>query len=235
MSSIFITTEVAGQVCGISNGFARYLVDAGLVGGAKKNGNRRQVPHNAALAIAALPAADLSAFTTPEIAVLRTAPAENPTEVVPQPLTRSSMGFDAALPVAVLLEALNRWWRCDPARVAAGAYLPVTVGSFCVAVLTGLDNAVPLWTGNDRRWYFPKARLLGHVLDLATAKVHHAAGLTAREQAAVTALLTRRHNSVSGGPIAYVATPAGQVASQQGALAPSPGRPVAVSASKSAT
>ena len=216
MADIFITTEVAGQVCAISNGFARYLVDAQLVGGAKKNGNRRQVPHNAALAIAALPPADLSAFTTPEIAVLRTAPAENPTDVgVPQRLKRSSMGFDATLKLADLLEALNRWWRCDPARVAAGAYLPVTVGSFCVAVLTGLDNAVPLGTGNDRRWYFPKARLLGHVLDLASAKVHHAAGLTAREQAAVTALLARRLNSVSGGPIAYVATPAGQVASQQ--------------------
>ena len=220
MSSIFITTEVAGQVCGISNWFARYLVDAGLVRGAKKSGNRRQVPYDAALAIAALPPADLSAFTTPEIAVLRTAPAEKPTDVgVPPALARSSMGFDAALKPADLLEALNRWWRSDPARVAAGAYLPVTVGSFGVAVLAGLDNAVPLGTGNDRRWHFPKARLLGHVLDLASANVHHAVGLTAQEKAAVTALLARRLDSVSGGPIAYVATPAGQVAGQQAALA----------------
>jgi hypothetical protein len=219
MPNVFITTEVAGQVCGISNWFARYLVDAGLVGGAKRNGNRRQVPYDAALAIAALPAADLSAFTTPEIAVLRTAPAENPTEVVPRALARSSMGFDAALKPADLLEALNRWWRCDPARVAAGEYLPVTVGTFCVAVLAGLDNAVSLWTGNDRRWHFPKARLLGHVSDLASVTVHHAPGLTAQEKAAATALLARRLEAESGGPIAYVATPAGQALGQQAALA----------------
>lgn len=60
-------------------------------------------------------------------------------------------------------------------------YLPVTVGSFCVAVLADLDAAVPLGTGNDCRWYFSKARLLGHVLDLASAKARHASGLTARE------------------------------------------------------
>lgn len=83
-------------------------------------------------------------------------------------------------------------------------YLPVTVGSFCVAVLTGLTGAIPYGVGTGLRQYFPNARLLGHAVDLANAKVHLAADLTAQEKAAVHALLARRLNSTSGGPIAYV-------------------------------
>jgi len=204
MADLFITAPVAAGVCGISTYFARDLIDAGLARGSKKNGNRRQVPYGVMLAIAALPAADLSVFATSEIAVLRVDPAEKPNEVVPPALVRGWSGFHASLAPAVLLEALNRWWRGDPARIATGAYLPVTVGGFCVAALTGLDGAIPRWSGNERRWHYPNARLLGHVLDLADAKVHLAADLTAKEKAAVDALLARRLDSISGGPIAYV-------------------------------
>lgn len=204
MTTPFITTSTAAEVCGISTEFARYLIDAGLTRGSKKNGNRRQVPYDVMLAIAALPAADLSVFAASEIAVLRVAPAEKPNEAVPPALVRGWAGFHASLAPAVLLEALNRWWRGDPARIAAGAYLPVTVGGFGVAVLTGLAGATPRWTGSERRWYFPNARLLGHVLDLADAKVRLAVGLTAQEKAVADALLARRLDSSSGGPIAYV-------------------------------
>jgi hypothetical protein len=204
MATIFITTQAAAGVCGISAKFARYLIDAGLAPGSKKNGNRRQMPYDVALAIAARPAADLSVFAAPEVAVLRVAPAENPNEPgMPAP-PRGWLGFRASLPSADLLNALNRWWRGDPARIAVGGYLPVTVGGFCVAVLSDLAGAVPSGTGNERRWYFPNARLLGHALDLADAKACLAAHLTPQEKAVVDALLARRLGSSSGGPIAYV-------------------------------
>jgi hypothetical protein len=104
-----------------------------------------------------------------------------------------------------LLEALNRWWRGDSGRISAGTYLPVTVGCFCVAVLAGLTTgAIPYGAGTDRRQYFPNARLLGHVVDLASAKVHFATGLSAQDKAAAHAVLAHRLDSTSGGPIAYV-------------------------------
>lgn len=202
----YLTTSVAADECGISIDYMRDLIDAGLVPGTKKNGNRRQAPYSAVQAIAALPAVDLSVFTAPEIAVLRVAQAEkpDPSEASWPAPVRSWLGFHASLAPPDLLEALNRWWRGDSGRISAGTYLPVTVGSFCVAVLAGLTGAIPYGAGTERRQYFPNARLLGHVVDLASAKVHFATGLSAQDKAAAHAVLARRLDSTSGGPIAYV-------------------------------
>ncbi|MFD5083422.1 DNA-binding protein [Kitasatospora sp. NPDC058406] len=176
------------------------LVATGVVPGVREQG-RQVFPLAALQQLQARPAADLSVLGTPEVAVLRSdAPAK-----VDEP-DREWIGFGAGLNEAQLLAALSGWWRCDPARVAAGGVLPVTVAGFVVAVLTGLAE----WEGDGTvgtagRFRFPKARMAGYLTDL-TAPVN-AADPTDPEDARLAALLLgTRLASVSGGPIAYVST-----------------------------
>ncbi|GAA1992786.1 DNA-binding protein [Kitasatospora viridis] len=172
----------------------------GVVPGVRETG-RQVFPLAALQRLQARPAADLSVLRTAEVAVLRSdAPAR-----VDEP-DREWIGFGTGLDEAQLLAALSGWWRCDPARVAAGGVLLVTVASFVVAVLTGLAGWESDGTaGTTGRYRFPKARLAGYLSDLtAPANV---VGRVGPEDARVAGLLLgTRLLSVSGGPIAYVPT-----------------------------
>ncbi|MCX4743918.1 DNA-binding protein [Kitasatospora sp. NBC_01287] len=176
------------------------LLATGVVPGVREQG-RQVFPLAALQALQARPIADLTVLGTPEVAVLRSdAPAK-----VDEP-DREWIGFGTALDQVQLLAALSGWWRCDPARVAAGGVLPVTVAGFVVAVLTGLaeweaDGTV----GTAARFRFPKARLAGYLTDLTAPA--NAADPTDPEEARLAGLLLgTRLASVSGGPIAYVTT-----------------------------
>jgi len=201
-----ISTQQAADAFGLSLPSVRYLVDAGLVPGATMSGNRRKVPYGAMAAIAARPAADLSVLGGGQVAVLRVAPAAEVDEVVPAAYARTWEGFHAGLAPHDLVCALQGWWRCDPAQVEQGAYMPVTLAGFCVAILTDLRDPVHLGAGAEHRWCFPHARLLGHVLDAANAGIRLAPRLTPRESSLAQAMLAGQLDSTAGGPIAYVAT-----------------------------
>ncbi|MFB8206023.1 DNA-binding protein [Kitasatospora purpeofusca] len=176
------------------------LLATGVVPGVREQG-RQVFPLAALQRLQARPAAVLSVFGTAEVAVLRS----DAPQRVDEP-DREWIGFGTGLDEAQLLAALSGWWRCDPARVAAGAVLPVTVAGFVVAVLTGLDEWEADGTaGTTGRYRFPRARLAGFLTDL-TAPVN-AVDPTDPEDARLAGLLLgTRLVSVSGGPIAYVPT-----------------------------
>ncbi|MFF4384586.1 DNA-binding protein [Kitasatospora sp. NPDC001547] len=195
-----MTTGQAGTALGCSIPTVKKLMATGVVPGVREQG-RQVFPLAALQALQARPAADLTALGAAEVAVLRSdAPAR-----VEEP-DRQWIGFGTALNEAQLLAALSGWWRCDPARVAAGGVLPVTVAGFVVAVLTGLaewesDGTV----GTTGRFRFPKARLAGYLRDL-TAPANAANPQDPEDARLAGLLLGTRLASVSGGPIAYVAT-----------------------------
>ncbi|GGV48056.1 hypothetical protein GCM10010495_77320 [Kitasatospora herbaricolor] len=172
----------------------------GVVPGVRDTG-RQVFPLAALQRLQTRPATDLTVLGAPEVAVLRS---DAPVRV--EEPGREWIGFGTGLDQAQLLAALSGWWRCDPARVAAGAVLPVTVASFVVAVLTGLteweaDGAV----GTAGRYRFTKARLAGYLTDL-TSPVNAADPADPQDARLAGLLLGTRLSSVSGGPIAYVTT-----------------------------
>ncbi|MFE7564187.1 DNA-binding protein [Kitasatospora sp. NPDC057500] len=197
---MFVTTGQVGTALGCSIPTVKKLLATGVVPGVREQG-RQVFPLAALQALQICPAADLTVLGVPEVAVLRSdAPAR-----VDEP-DREWIGFGTALDEAQLLAALSGWWRCDPARVSVGGVLPVTVAGFVVAVLTGLaewesDGTV----GTTGRYRFPKARLAGYLTDL-TAPANAAAPADAEDARLAGLLLGTRLPSVSGGPIAYVAT-----------------------------
>ncbi|MFI9365556.1 DNA-binding protein [Kitasatospora sp. NPDC053057] len=195
-----MTTGQVGTVLGCSIPTVKKLMATGVVPGVRDVG-RQVFPLAALQQLQARPAADLTVLGVAEVAVLRSdAPAR-----VDEP-DREWIGFGAGLDQVQLLAALSGWWRCDPARVAAGTVLPVTVAGFVVAVLTGLaeweaDGTV----GTAGRFRFPKARMAGYLRDLTAPA--NAADPTDPEDARLAGLLLgTRLPSVSGGPIAYVTT-----------------------------
>lgn len=197
---MFVTTGQAGTALGCSIPTVRKLMATGVVPGVREQG-RQVFPLAALQLLQARPAADLTVLAAPEVAVLRS---DAPARV--DEAEREWIGFGTALDQAQLLAALSGWWRCDPARVAAGAALPVTVAGFVVAVLTGLsawesDGAV----GTAARYRFPKARLAGYLGDL-TAPANAADPADPEDARLAGLLLGTRLPSVSGGPIAYVPT-----------------------------
>ncbi|MFD5433768.1 DNA-binding protein [Kitasatospora sp. NPDC127067] len=195
-----MTTGQAGTALGCSIPTVKKLMATGVVPGVREQG-RQVFPLAALQQLQARPAADLSVLGTAEVAVLRSdAPAR-----VDEP-DRDWIGFGTGLDQAQLLAALSGWWRCDPARVAAGGVLPVTVAGFVVAVLTGLTEWEADGTvGTAGRYRFPKARLAGYLTDL-TAPANAADPAEPEDARLAGLLLGTRLASVSGGPIAYVPT-----------------------------
>lgn len=197
---MFVTTGQAGTALGCSIPTVKKLMATGVVPGVRDTG-RQVFPLAALQRLQARPAADLTALGVAEVAVLRS----DAPQRVEEP-DREWIGFGIGLDQAQLLAALSGWWRCDPARVSTGAVLPVTVASFVVAVLTGIqewegDGAV----GTAGRYRFPKARLAYYLTDLTVPA--NAADPTDPEDARLASLLLgTRLASVSGGPIAYVTT-----------------------------
>lgn len=197
---MFVTTGQAGTALGCSIPTMKKLMATGVVPGVREDG-RQVFPLAALQQLQARPAADLTLFGTPEVAVLRS---DAPARV--EESDRDWIGFGTALDQAQLLAALSGWWRCDPARVAAGAVLPVTVAGFVVAVLTGIQEWEADGTaGTTGRYRFPKARLAGYLTDL-TAPANAATPTEAEDARLADLLLGTRLPSVSGGPIAYVPT-----------------------------
>ncbi|MFJ1796646.1 DNA-binding protein [Kitasatospora griseola] len=176
------------------------LMATGVVPGLRETG-RQVFPLAALQHLTARPAADLTALDTAEMAVLRVSA---PTRV--EEPDREWIGFGTGLDRAQQLAALSGWWRCDPARVAAGGVLPVTVAGFVVAVLTGLTEWESNGTvGTTARHRFPQARLAGYLTDL-TAPINAADTTDADDARLADLLLGTRLPSVSSGPIAYVTT-----------------------------
>lgn len=178
------------------------LAATGAVPGFADTG-RQVFPLGALQILQAAPTCALSALPGPEVAVLRTDAASEAAKGE----GRTWMGYRADLPSDQLLPALSGWWRCDPARVAAGGLLVVTVAEFVVAVLADLDEWQP--NGGIRqqlRYCFTRARLAGWLTDVTDpASASFLPGQDPAEHALVGPLLGTRLPSVSGGPIAYVA------------------------------
>ncbi|MFI1308579.1 DNA-binding protein [Streptomyces albidoflavus] len=144
------------------------------------------------------PYAALHRLDTDEIGVLRvdaSAPATSPDG-------QRWSGYSATLTPDELLRGLKGWWRCDPATVAAGHVLPVTLAGYVVALLTDVHT----WEKDTRsRYAFPQAHLAGHITDLATpTKVITATNRPDRDLAEL--LLGSRLPTHSGGAIAYART-----------------------------
>ncbi len=199
---MYVTTGQTATALGCSIPTVRKLLATGVVPGVLESG-RQIVPQAALQELQQRGGPDLSALRHQEVAVLRTGSAEH----VGDP-DRSWNGFGAELTESQILAALSGWWRCDPARVAAAAVLPVTVAGFVVAVLTELGN----WTadgtaGTGARYRFTSARLAGYLTDLihpANKIASAPAGTDDRRLADL--LLGTRLPSQSSGPIAYVST-----------------------------
>lgn len=196
---MLLTTGQAAEELGCAVTTFRRLVRAELLPSLPMHGVRVMAPLATVQALAARPDAPLHQLTVPEIAVLRVDAAQRVSEP-----DRQWIGFSTALPPQDLLKALRGWWRCDPAAMAAGGVLPVTVSGYVVAVLTGLE----VWEKNKHgRHAFPDARLAGYVSDLA-APVTELTATTTTDREVADLLLGTRLVSHSGGAIAYVTTKA---------------------------
>lgn len=194
---MLLTTGQAAQELGCAITTFRRLVHAGLLPGLSRRGVRVMVPLDVVQALGLREHAPLGRLATKEIAVLRVDAAKPVQEA-----DRDWIGFSASLAPGDLLAALRGWWRCDPAGIAAGGVLPVTLSGYVVAVLTGLDR----WQRNDEgRHAFPDARLAGYVTDLAAPQTTITAQTDDDRQLAEL-LLGTRLASHSGGAIAYVPT-----------------------------
>ncbi|ANZ13435.1 DNA-binding protein [Streptomyces noursei] len=215
-----VTTRQVGQALGFSIPTVNKLLATGLVPGVRKGwfeggGYGQVIPDDALQALQRLPDADLSGVPAGEVAVLR-ADAATPVEED----NRRWVGFGVTLTEEELLAALQGWWRCNPQRVADAKILVVTVATYTVAVLTGLEDSVSQGAARSARHWFPHARLSGYLTDL-TAPVNAVKSTPdhADEQRLASLLLGKRLFSESGGPIAYVKTrPATSVADIEGEL-----------------
>ncbi|MFE2737291.1 helix-turn-helix domain-containing protein [Streptomyces sp. NPDC059349] len=194
---MLLTTGQAAEELGCAITTFRRLVHAGLLPGLSRRGVRVMVPLDVVQALSARRHAPLNQLQAPEVAVLRVDVAKH----VQEP-GRNWIGFAASLLPEDLLKALQGWWRCDAASVAAAGVLPVTLSGFVVAVLTGLER----WEKNVQgRYAFPHARLAGYVTDLATP-VTHVTATAEPDRMIADLLLGSTLASHSGGAIAYVPT-----------------------------
>ncbi|GAA4149302.1 helix-turn-helix domain-containing protein [Streptomyces griseoincarnatus] len=195
--AVLLTTGQAAAELGCAITTLRRLIRADLLPCLSRRGVRVMIPLPVVQSLSTRKHAALDRLSVNEIAVLRVDTAQP----VDEP-DRNWLGFSASLTPEDLLKALRGWWRCDPASIAAGGVLPVTLSGYVVAVLTGLER----WERNgEGRHAFPDARLAGYVTDLATPTIT----ITSRvddDQRLAELLLGTRLASHSGGAIAYVPT-----------------------------
>ncbi|MFJ2607963.1 helix-turn-helix domain-containing protein [Streptomyces sp. NPDC087425] len=194
---MLLTTGQAAEELGCAVTTFRRLIHAGLLPGLSRRGVRAMIPLAAVQALSTRRHAALDQIEGEEIAVLRVDAAQRTDEP-----DRDWIGFAAVLDPDDLLKALRGWWRCNPAAIAAGGVLPVTLSGYVVAVLTGLHT----WEKNtEGRHAFPDARLAGYVTDLVTPHTV----ITSRtdgDRRFAELLLGTRLASHSGGAIAYAPT-----------------------------
>ena len=194
---VLLTTGQAAGELGCAVTTFRRLVYAGLLPGISRRGVRSMIPLDVVQALRDRASAPLEKTAAREIAVLRVDSARRVQED-----GRQWVGFSAELSPPDLLKALRGWWRCDPAGIAAGGVLPVTLSGYVVAVLSRLET----WEKDSRgRHAFTGALLAGHVTDLASPAIHVNPEAGA-DRGTAELLLGTRLVSHSGGALAYVAT-----------------------------
>ncbi|MEV4291882.1 hypothetical protein AB0K40_40810 [Nonomuraea bangladeshensis] len=116
---------------------------------------------------------------------------------------RPFIGFHADLTPEDLLEALRGWWVGNPDKISQAGILPVTLGGFVVAVLTGLSGWDSKETENGLTRHRFDARLAGYISDLSAPANMITVG-AADDLRVAELLLGKRLTSTAGGPIAYV-------------------------------
>lgn len=194
MAVLLTTGQAAAELdCAITT--LRRLIRADVLPGLSHRGVRVMIPLDVVQALHQRPHAPLHRIDAREIAVLRVDAARRVDED-----DRTWIGYAPHLGADHLLKSLRGWWRCDPGSIAAAGFLPITLGGYVVAVLTGLDT----WQRNDKgRYAFPDARLAGYITDLATLAMELPS--TRQDDRDLAALLLgTRLESHSGGAIAYV-------------------------------
>lgn len=193
---MLLTTGQAAEELGCAITSLRRLVRAELLPRLSRRGVRVMLPLDVVQTLRDRANAPLKRLSVPEIAVLRA-------DVAKQTARNGDWtGFSASLNADILRQSLHGWWRCDPASIAAGGVLPVTLSGYVVAVLTGLDA----WERDDRgRHGFPEATLAGYVTDLFEP-VKHVTATEPADRHLAELLLGTRLVSHSGGTIAYVST-----------------------------
>lgn len=194
---MLLTTGQAAEELGCAITTFRRFIHAGLLPGLSQRGVRTMIPLEVVQALRDRGEVPLQELTAREVAVLRVDVATRVDET-----DRQWIGYSTDLTPEELLKALRGWWRCDPASVAAGGVLPVTLSGYVVAVLTGLDR----WEKDDGRHAFPDAVLAGYVTDLARPAAELTAA-TADSRRLAQLLLGARLPSESGGAIAYRTIP----------------------------
>ncbi|MEU6713922.1 hypothetical protein ABZ897_20825 [Nonomuraea sp. NPDC046802] len=201
-----ITLRQAAVHFNLSYDALRRIAAAGLLPTAGQHGNKLVIPTDVAQRIRARSAVALhhllpTATGNATMAVLRVDAAKR----VPNE-DRPFIGFHADLTPEDLLEALRGWWVGRPEKIAQAGILPVTLGGFVVAVLTGLSSWDTKLTDNGLIRHRFDARLAGYISDLSTSINMITIG-TADDLRIAELLLGKRLTSTAGGPIAYVTFP----------------------------
>ncbi|MGW0702306.1 DNA-binding protein [Streptomyces sp. NPDC002867] len=193
---MLLTTGQAAEELGCAVTSLRRLIHAELLPRLSRRGVRVMLPLDVVQTLRDRKAAPLKRLDVPEIAVVRADVAKQASD------SGAWTGFSASLDAGTLRQSLHGWWRCDPASIAAGGVLPVTLSGYVVAVLTGLGP----WQRDTRgRHGFPQATLAGYVTDLVEP-VKYLTATDPEERHLADLLLGTRLVSHSGGTIAYVST-----------------------------
>lgn len=201
-----ITLPQAAAHAGLSRSALRTIIKAGLLPMVVQHGATRLIPTNVAQELKARPAAALhhllpTAAGIDTMAVLRVD--------VAQPVhdeDRPFIGFHADLSPEDLLAALRGWWTGKPEKIAQTGILPITLGGFVVAVLTGLSGWESKRTDTGVTRHRFDAKLAGYIGDLGTP-INLITSGTADDLRISEFLLGKHLESNSGGPIAYVSAP----------------------------
>ncbi|MGP3961271.1 hypothetical protein ACTWPT_35260 [Nonomuraea sp. 3N208] len=208
-----ITLRQAAVRFNLSYGALQKIAATGLLPAAGQHGGKLVIPTDVAQRIearSAVPLHRLLPTTTGSatMAVLRVDVAKR----VPDE-DRPFIGFRADLAPADLLEALRGWWVGRPEKVAQAGILPVTLGGFVVAVLTGLSSWDTKLTDTGVIRHRFDASLAGYISDL-DMPINMVTIGTADDLRIAEFLLGKRLESTAGGPIAYVTVAAHQLASE---------------------
>ncbi|MEU7990095.1 hypothetical protein AB0B56_35050 [Streptosporangium canum] len=179
------------------------IAAAGLLPAARQHSEKLVIPTDVAQRIQARSAVALHRLLPTKMgnatmAVLRVDVAKH----VPDE-DRPYIGFRADLTPSDLLEALRGWWVGRPEKIAQAGILPVTLGGFVVAVLTGLSSWDTRLTDDGLIRHRFDARLVGYISDLDMPINMIGIG-TVDDLRIAELLLGKRLTSTSGGPIAYV-------------------------------
>lgn len=198
-----ITLPQAAAHTGLSRSALSTIMKAGLLPMVVRHGRTRLIPTDVAQQLKARPAAALH-HLLPTAAGIDTMPVLRVDVAKPvHEEDRPFIGFHADLSPEDLLEALRGWWTGKPEKISQTGILPVTLGGFVVAVLTGLGDWESKRTDTGVIRHRFDANLVSYISDLDTPVNLITTG-TADDRRISEVLLGKHLESNSGGPIAYV-------------------------------